>query len=130
MNTWFNSRRWGRRPAAAPGQPLQATIVAKSDLDAAYRRGRRDEAKRHRGSPFLAFLGLIAVAAIALVIYLAVQTGSFTNGGAVVDSNLQNASQTVQAPVKRAEDKAGAALENAGQNLKQSAGDTPSKSTP
>ena len=67
------------------------------------------------------------VAAAAMLFYLAAQNGSFANGGAVVDRNLSQASQTIQAPFKRAAEKAGDTLENAGQNLKQRAGDQPAK---
>ncbi|HEY7900122.1 MAG TPA: hypothetical protein VIC25_07640, partial [Caulobacteraceae bacterium] len=59
-----------------------------------------------------------------LFVYLAIQTGSASNGGALVDQKIANASETVTAPVKNAESRAGAALENAGQSLKQKAGDT------
>jgi hypothetical protein len=122
MTNWITSPPWARRPAPAPAvaQPAQAP---RAELDAAYRRGRRDGARRRHGSPFFAFIGLIAFAAIVLMVYLAAQTGSFSNGGAVVDNNLSNASQRVQAPFKNAESKAGNALENAGQSLKQRAGD-------
>ena len=127
MSNWITSRPWARRPAPASANS-QGPQIARADLDAAYRKGRLDEARRRRGSPFLAFIGLIAVAAVTLMVYLAAQNGSFSSGGAVVDNNLSNASQRVQAPFKTAASKAGNALENAGQNLKQRAGDqTPNR---
>lgn len=122
MSNWITSPPWSRRPAPAPAT-VQNPQLPRAELDAAYRRGRRDEAKRRHGSPFLAFIGLVAFAAVVLMVYLAAQTGSFSNGGAVVDNNLANASQRVQAPFKNAESRAGNALENAGQSLKQRAGD-------
>jgi hypothetical protein len=122
MTNWITSPPWARRSAPAPAA-IQEPQVPRAELDAAYRKGRRDGSRRRRGSPFLAFIGLIAFAAVVLMVYLAAQTGSFSNGGAVVDNNLSNASQRVQAPFKNAESKAGNALENAGQSLKRKAGD-------
>lgn len=127
MSTWITSRPWVRRatPAAATSQSpsVASTPIAPAELDAAYQRGRRDEARRRHGAPFLAFIGLIAIAVVVLVVYLAAQTGSFSNGGAVVDHNLATASQRVQSPIWNAESKAGNALENAGQSLKKRGGD-------
>ncbi len=122
MSSWFRSRPWAR--PAAPADPAAPVAATKGDLDAAYRRGRQDEHRRRRGSPLLTLIGVLAVAAVALFVYLAIQTGSASNGGALVDQKIANASETVTAPVKNAESRAGAALENAGQSLKQKAGDT------
>ena len=58
----------------------------------------------------------------AVLIYFAIQNGSFSSGGAVIDQKLSNAAATVQAPIRGAADKAGTALQNAGSNLKQDAG--------
>jgi hypothetical protein len=109
------------RPTAPPG---------KAELNAAYEKGRRDEARRRprrRGHPLFGLLILMVVAAAAMLFYLAAQNGSFAGGGAVVDKDLATASQTAQAPIRRAADRAGDTLENAGQTLKQKAGDQPSK---
>lgn len=111
--------RTDRPASAAPG---------KAELNAAYEKGRRDEARRRprrRSHPLFSFLVLIIVAAAAMMIYLAAQNGSFANGGAVVDKDLATASQSAQAPFRRAADRAGDTLENAGQTLKQKAGDQP-----
>ena len=88
----------------------------------AYDRGRRDERARRRGSPLLTILLLIVVAIGAVLIYFAIQNGSFSSGGAVVDQKLQKATATVQAPIRGVADKAGTALQNAGADLKQDAG--------
>ena len=125
MRTWFNSRPWARRTVRPDGAPVETAPVARADLDEAYQKGRRDGSRRRRGSPFLGFLGLLAIIAVGVLIYLAAQTGSFSGGGAVVDNNISNATQRIQAPVKQAADNAGAALENAGQKLKRTAGDQP-----
>jgi len=122
MRNWIKSPPWERHPAPVTVDG-QSPSLSRAELDAAYQKGRRDGAKRRRGSPILAFIGLIATAAVALMIYLAVQNGSFSNGGAVVDNDLVNASQRVQAPINNAASKAGNALESAGHNLKQRAGD-------
>jgi hypothetical protein len=134
LSDWRSS--WsGRKTAPAndggrplPGDAAAAPAPGRAELSAAYEKGRKDESRRprrRRGSPLFSFLILIIVAAAAGLVYLAAENGSFASGGAVVDSHLSQASQTVQAPFKRAADKAGNALENAGQKLKQSAGDQP-----
>jgi hypothetical protein len=125
MNNWIMSPPWSRRARIAPDSDegsAQTPAATRADLDAAYRRGRRDGRRRGR-HPILAFIGLVASAATALVIYLAVQTGSFANGGAVVDQHLADASQRVQSPFKTAAMKVGNALETAGQSLKQRSGE-------
>jgi hypothetical protein len=96
--------------------------VAAASADEAYRRGRRDERSRRRGSPLLTLLLLIVVVVGAVLIYFAIQNGSFSSGGAVVDQKLSNAAASVRAPIAGAADSAGTALENAGSNLKQDAG--------
>jgi hypothetical protein len=92
----------------------------------AYERGRRDErAARHprrRGSPVLATFLVLAAAAGAFVVYLGISQGSFSRGGQMVDQNLANATSTASGAVHRTVDRAGDALENAGQSLKQTAG--------
>ncbi len=81
----------------------------------AYDRGRREERLRRRGSPVLGLITLVLVLIALAILFLAVRTGSFSNAGAVLDN-------AIQSPVHTAADKAGTALENAGQNLKDKAG--------
>ncbi len=101
-----------------------APVTARADEDRAYAAGRRDQRVRRRGgSPLLTLLLLVVVAIGAVMIYLAIQNGSFSAGGAVVDHSLSSAKNTVTAPVRGAADQAGDALQNAGANLKQKAGD-------
>jgi hypothetical protein len=91
----------------------------------AYDRGRRDErARRPRrhGSPALTLVVLLAAVAGIGAIYLGVQQGSFGRGGQVVDQKIQSVTQPASQATRNAASKAGDALENAGQNLKQSAG--------
>jgi hypothetical protein len=97
--------------------------IDKADVKEAYERGRRDERARHRGSPLAALLVLLVALAGVGVFYLAAREGSFASGGQVVDSNLNAAAERVQTPVRKAADSAGSALENAGQSLKQNAGE-------
>ena len=141
MSTWsdWRSSWFGRKAAAAnngvqtprgadPQTAAAGAAPGRAELSAAYEKGRRDESRRprrRRGSPLFSFLILIIVAAAAGLVYLAAENGSFASGGAVVDNHLTQASQTVQAPFKHAADRAGEALENAGQKLKQDAGDQP-----
>ena len=117
MRNWIMSPPWSHRVTPAP-ETTQNNVDARADLEAAYRRGRRDGKRRGR-HPILAFIGFVAAAATALVIYLAAQTGSFAGGGAVVDQHLANAAQRAQSPFRNAAQNVGNALETAGQSLKQ-----------
>jgi hypothetical protein len=129
MRSWFG----GRTVVADRADGLEAYKEGRSDeraglahdgaaarvdrgaINDAYDRGRREERLRHRGSPFLALVtGVLVIIALSVLI-LAVRTGSFANAGATIDN-------MIQAPVKGAADKAGNALQNAGQNLKDRAG--------
>jgi hypothetical protein len=93
--------------------------VASPAAASAYRQGRADARPRsRRGLPVISLLVFLVVVFGAVMLYLAAKNGSFAQGGAVIDHSLSAAEQ----PVRRAEDKTGAALENAGQHLKQDAG--------
>ncbi|MEO8811854.1 MAG: hypothetical protein ABI376_02940 [Caulobacteraceae bacterium] len=111
-------------PAAVAPTPItrDAARLDRDRLDASYDRGRRDARARRRGSPVLTLVLLVLVIVAAILIFLAIRNGSFAGGGAVVDREISNLAQTAQAPVRNAADKTGAALQNAGENLKQSAG--------
>jgi hypothetical protein len=88
----------------------------------AYERGRRNERScgpRHRGSPVLTTVLLLAACAGAFVIYLGVSQGSFTGGGQTIDQNIANAKNEAVQAGRNVADKAGDALQNAGQKLKQ-----------
>lgn len=87
----------------------------------AYDRGRRDERARRPRRHGLGFFGVIVLVAAVVgvgAVYLGVSQGSFTRGGQVVDQKLAGATQ----PARNAADRAGDALENAGQRIKQQAG--------
>ena len=86
----------------------------------AYDRGRRDERARRvkRGHPVLSTLLLLVAAAGAFVIYLGVQQGSFSSGGETIDQHIQTAQQAG----RNTADRAGDALQAAGQHLKRTAG--------
>lgn len=113
--------------SAAGGPVVVEQPVVRTDertTKAAYARGRRDERARlqnrvrRRGSPLLTLLVLVIAAMGGTVIYLAVQQGSFTGAGQVLDTTVSHAA----APARSAADNAGNVLENAGQSLKQNAG--------
>jgi hypothetical protein len=94
-----------------------------SALRKAYDRGRRDErARRRRGSPLLTTVLFLAACAGAFVIYLGVSQGSFAGGGQRIDQSLTNAKTQAEQAGRNAADKAGDALQNAGQKLKQQNG--------
>jgi hypothetical protein len=129
MRTWFGQRtvvaggpdglgayKEGRADErAVTAHDADAVRVDRGAVNDAYDRGRREERLRHRSSPFLMIVTALLVIIALGVLILTVRTGSFTNAGAVIDS-------LIQPPVLRAEDKAGSALQNAGQNLKDRAG--------
>lgn len=137
MRSWFG-RRLGTDPATLPEDGLPVTgldayregrvderqrlqkdgVHVERAVSDAYDRGRREERLRHRGSPLLALITIILVVMAIAILFLAIKTGSFSNAGAVID-NL------IRTPVNAAADKAGSALENAGQSIKSSA--APSK---
>ena len=114
LEAYKDGRRDERRRAE---REVGVATVNKADVDSAYDRGRRDERLRHRGSPLLTLLVLVAVLIGAGLIFLAIRNGSFSQGGAVVDQSLSSA----QAPLRGAAHRAGEVLQNAGQDLKQGA---------
>jgi len=146
MARWFGDR-WFSRPAATGDDRLDAYKAGRADerarvretdrdavavhddravardhraiADEAYERGRREERLRHRGSPLLVFVTLVLVVVALIVLILAVRAGSFEGAGRQIDAVLQR-------PVQNAADRAGNALQNAGQSLKDKAGSGPS----
>ncbi len=118
MRNWFHPH-----PVTVDGDPVAAGVLTaptKADIDTAYQQGRdRERAKhRHRGSPAVGLLVLLAVVIAAGFIYLAVRHGSFSSGGAVIDRNLDTAAHAVNAPIKNAAVTTGEALQRAGEKLK------------
>jgi len=99
--------------------------VVRKQLDEAYDRGRRDERQSRKSSPVVGLVVLIVVVFGTLLLYLAARNGSFRNGGAVVDNKLSAVEESATSPLRGAADKAGSALEKAGRDLKQKAGDKP-----
>ena len=113
-------RAWGVRDAATPdGAVVADANDLRAELREAYRRGRRDEHRRHRRSPLIVG-GLLTIAAIgAVMLFFAVQQGSFSRGGQVVDAQLAHATtEVIPNAVNSATDSAGTALQNAGERLK------------
>lgn len=124
MKSWF-----GREPANEPpahGGNLEAYKSGRSDergaiqrdgatagraVSEGYDRGLREERLRHRGSPLLGLLTIVLLLLAVATIVLVVKTGSFSGAGAVLDN-------IVQPPLHAAADKTGAALEGAGQSIR------------
>jgi hypothetical protein len=124
-NVQANAYERGRLDAASG----RNTRVLMKERDAAvrqaYDRGRRDERARRprrRGSPVLTTVLVLAAAAGVFVVYLGVSQGSFGRGGQVLDQNITNATQSATGAVHNTVDRAGDALQNAGQTLKRTAG--------
>lgn len=91
----------------------------------AYDRGRRDERARRGGFSLVSAVVLMAAVVGGGAIFLAAREGSFTAGGEVVDHQITTAADKAKAPLRGAADRAGDALENAGQNLKGATGSSP-----
>ena len=118
MRNWFHPH-----PAAVDGDPAAVGVLTaptKADIDTAYQQGRdRERSKhRHKGSPIVGLLVLLAVVIAGGFLYLAARHGSFSGGGAVIDRNLDSAAHAVNAPIKNAALNTGAALQRAGEKLK------------
>jgi flagellin-like protein len=105
-----------RMDSAPIGAP--AARARRAELEAAYERGRVRGRPRRGASPLLTLVLLLAVVVAGVMIYLAIQNGSFSNGGAVVDQKLDQVAKTVDAPIKNAAITTGSALQDAGQRLK------------
>ena len=89
-----------------------------AEIEAAYERGRVRGRRRRGPSGLLTLVVLLAVFLAGAFIYLAIQNGSFSNGGAVVDRKIDQVQQTVDAPIKNAAINTGSALQKAGERLK------------
>jgi hypothetical protein len=116
--------------ARAPRRDAVSDKIADKATKDAYERGRRDERARRPVFSLVALALVVAAVVGGGMVYLAAREGSFTRGGEVLDSNLNSASQTAQAPIRNAAAKAGDALENAGQSLKQQVAPAPAPSAP
>jgi hypothetical protein len=117
--------RQGQRDAQASVAERATLQERNTAVRQAYDRGRRDERARRphrRGSPFLTLIVLLAAAAGVFVLYLAYQQGSFANDDRLVDQNLGSATASATQATRHVADKAGDALQDAGQTIKQKAG--------
>lgn len=132
-----NSTRDAERyDEAPPNADLEPTIGDRgSRLNGAerraYQRGRRDERAlmrdsrdhkpRRRGSPFFGAIGWLATGLCVLFAALAIHEGSFGQAGQVIDQNISGAFAPAMQTTKTAMARAGQAMQDAGDRLKQSA---------
>jgi hypothetical protein len=121
-------RVWGIKHPASNAEIVAEQGVLRTELNQAYRRGRRDERLLRRRSP-IALAALVAMALIgAVVLVTAAQQGSFETGGGMIDNQLNHAANvTLPNAVNDAADRAGAGLKNAGQRLKEEGAKTDSE---
>jgi hypothetical protein len=115
----------GREDASATVTDRAVIHERDAAVREAYDRGRRDERARRprRGFPLIGLVVLLVAGAGAYAIYLGVHEGSFARGGQMVDQSLSNTTSTASQATHQLADKAGDALQNAGQKIKQTAGD-------
>jgi len=121
----ISAYKQGQRDAAASVNERAQIQERDAAIRQAYDRGRRDERARRpsrRGPPFVGLIVLLVAAAGALIFYLAYQQGGFANGGRVVDQSIANTTQSATQATRNVVNKAGDALQNAGQTIKQKAG--------
>ncbi len=126
VEAYQEGRREQRRAdetAPVVGAPVVAGAAitrppSQAELDAAYERGRLRSRRRRGVSPLVTLVVLLAVVIAGAFIYLAIQNGSFSSGGAVVDNKIDQVEQTVDAPIKNAAINTGSALQKVGQRLK------------
>jgi hypothetical protein len=121
VEAYHEGRREQRRldeaaPAVAGG--AVARHASPAEIEAAYERGRARGRRPRGASPLLTLVVLLAVFLAGAMIYLAVQNGSFSNGGAVVDQKIDQVQKSVDAPIKNAAITTGDALQRAGQRMK------------
>lgn len=102
------------RPTAAPEPDLGPDAAIAADIRAAYDRGRLDERKARKRHPVLMTLTFAAAAVGVIVLVLALMEGSFAGSGARVDQGVIVATPAVQ----QAADEAGAAIKDAGRELR------------
>jgi len=107
-----------RRRVETPPVAPNTKRASGAEIEAAYERGRARGRRRRGPSALLTLVVLVAVFVAGVMIYLAIQNGSFSSGGAVVDRKIDQVQQTVDAPIKNAAINTGAALQKAGQRLK------------
>jgi flagellin-like protein len=121
VEAYHEGRREQRRldeAAPAVAGAAVARHASPAEIEAAYERGRARGRRPRGASPLLTLVVLLAVFVAGAMIYLAVQNGSFSNGGAVVDQKIDQVQKSVDAPIKNAAITTGDALQRAGQRMK------------
>jgi hypothetical protein len=115
------------RPAAEAVHPDHVIVThgevhpTAADVEAAYKRGRKDGRASKRRSPLLTLAVAVVALAGAGVIALAAREGSFSRGGQVVDQKLAVAADQAVISSRDAATAAAEAARDAGHTLRNSA---------
>jgi len=109
----WNSWRTSRSTVLPPGAVAVNPGEVRAKINQAYDKGRHDEASRHRSHPIINLALLLIAAVGAVVVFYAVREGSFSRGGAVVDSKLAVAASSAGPALANAASTAVPTIENA-----------------
>lgn len=85
----------------------------------AYERGRADERSRHKRNPLLTFLIVLAAAVGLVVTVLAIQQGSFSGAGRVLDREAREVREVAGQAGAEVADEAGEAMQDTGRRVEQ-----------
>lgn len=85
----------------------------------AYERGRADERSRHKRNPLLTFLIVLAAAVGLVVTFLAIQQGSFSGAGRVIDQEAREAREIAGQAGAEVVDETGEALQDTGRRVEE-----------
>lgn len=85
----------------------------------AYERGRADERSRHKRNPLLTFLIVLAAAVGIVVTFLAIQQGSFSGAGRVLDREAREVREVAGQAGAEVADEAGEAMQDTGRRVEQ-----------
>jgi hypothetical protein len=85
----------------------------------AYERGRADERSKHKRNPLLTFLIILAAAVGLVVTVLAIQQGSFSGAGRVLDQEAREVREVAGQAGAEVADEAGEAMQDTGRRVEQ-----------
>jgi len=101
---------------AGQAVPLDSPGV-RARVREAYDLGRNEERRRHHGSPMLTLLLVLVAAVGAVTLYYSFRQGSFSGGGAAIDTKIAQVGSNAAPAIQTAADKASALAQTAGQKL-------------